>query len=109
MESQTVEGQSAPAPESDSARDATLGSIGLSTGRRIDTSNADVTEFARTFLWGVGEHETDDFTTMTGWRFGKSWYFGHQDGEDSGISLLWQRDSTQMSISQEGIRYTRRF
>jgi hypothetical protein len=61
------------------------------------------------YRWGISERETDDFTTVTGWHVGDSWHFGYQDGEDSGLSLLWQKEQDQMSISSEGIRFTRRF
>jgi len=61
------------------------------------------------YRWGISERVTDDFTTVTGWHLGDSWHFGYQDGEDSGLSLLWQKKQDQMSISSEGIRFTRRF
>jgi|GEM_PF-2723945 len=66
-------------------------------------------EFVQTYALGVGEYETDDFTTVTGWRFNDSWHLGYQDGEDSGLSLVWQKSRDQMSFSHHGIRFTRRF
>ena len=67
-------------------------------------------EAAKTYLLGVSEFEADDFTTITGWQLTNSWYIGHQDGEeDSGLSLLWQQERDQMSISSTGIRFTHRF
>jgi hypothetical protein len=65
--------------------------------------------FIDVYALGIGEHETDEFTTVTGWRFNDSWSFGYQDGEDSGLSLVWQKSQDQMSISNSGIRFTRRF
>jgi hypothetical protein len=65
--------------------------------------------FIDLYALGIGEHDTDEFTTVTGWRFNDSWSFGYQDGEDSGLSLVWQKSQDQMSISNNGIRFTRRF
>lgn len=65
--------------------------------------------FIESYALGVGEYETDDFTTVTGWRFRDHWHLGYQDGEDSGISLVWQNSRDQMSFSHNGIRFTRRF
>ena len=65
--------------------------------------------FADTYLLGITEHRADDYTTITGWRLGDTVYFGSQEGEDSGLSLVWQHDHDQMSISSDGLRFTRRF
>ena len=65
--------------------------------------------FADTYLLGITEHAADDYTTITGWRLSDTMYFGSQEGEDSGLSLVWQHDHDQMSISSDGIRFTRRF
>lgn len=61
------------------------------------------------YLWGVSEHSADSFTRMTGWRVSKSLHVGYQQGLDSGLSLLWQGERDQMSVSSDGIRFTRRF
>jgi hypothetical protein len=61
------------------------------------------------YAWGVAEQSADDFTRMTGWRLTKSWHLGYQQGLDSGLSLLWQGERDQMSVSSDGIRFTRRF
>lgn len=61
------------------------------------------------YVWGVAEHSADDFTRMTGWRVSKSLHVGYQQGLDSGLSLLWQGERDQMSLSSDGIRFTRRF
>ena len=66
-------------------------------------------DFVKSYVWGVGKYRTDEHTKMTGWRLGKSWHFGYQQGEDDGISLVWQGEREQMSISVDGIRFTRRF
>ncbi len=58
---------------------------------------------------GVQDHDLDDFTEIIGWRINERWYFGRQDGEDSGLTLVWQDEQDQMSLSKEGIRFTRRF
>jgi hypothetical protein len=61
------------------------------------------------YVWGVTEHSADDFTRMTGWRISNSLHVGYQQGLDSGLSLLWQGERDQMSVSGDGIRFTRRF
>ena len=58
---------------------------------------------------GIQDHDLDDFTEIIGWRINERWYFGRQDGEDSGLTLVWQDAQDQMSLSKEGIRFTRRF
>lgn len=61
------------------------------------------------YALGVQDHDLDDFTEIIGWRINERWYFGRQDGEDSGLTLVWQAEQDQMSLSKEGIRFTRRF
>ncbi len=61
------------------------------------------------YALGVQDHDLDDFTEIIGWRINERWYFGRQDGEDSGLTLVWQDEQDQMSLSKEGIRFTRRF
>ena len=91
----------------------TLLSISAAAGAREPepTVNGDpeLARFLETYRWGITERRTDDFTKMTGWRVSQNWHFGYQQGEDDGISLVWQGTRDQMSISAEGIRFTRRF
>ena len=61
------------------------------------------------YALGVQDHDLDAFTEIIGWRINERWYFGRQDGEDSGLTLVWQDEHDQMSLSKEGIRFTRRF
>jgi len=37
------------------------------------------------------------------------WYFGRQDGLDSGLTLVWQSQRRQFSLSKDGLRLTQRF
>ncbi len=60
-------------------------------------------------LIGITHYQLDHKTKVTGWRVAKGWYFGRQKGEDSGLTLVWQRKQDQLSLSREGIRITRRF
>ncbi len=73
------------------------------------TPRSESADFVKSYALGINEYRTDDFTKMTGWRVSKSWHFGYQQGEDDGISLVWQHAQDQMSISANGIRFTRRF
>ncbi len=62
---------------------------------------------------GMAEHRLDHRTELVGWRLNASWYLGHKDGKDGekdeALSLIWQGERRQMSISTDGIRFTRRF
>jgi hypothetical protein len=61
------------------------------------------------YALGVTRFELDSFTEVIGWKIADSVYFGHQDGEDSGLSIVWQKDANQVSLSKDGLRLTRRF
>ena len=58
---------------------------------------------------GVERFDVDSHTEIIGWKLSRSVYFGHQDGEDSGLSFVWQNDANQVSLSKDGLRLTRRF
>lgn len=59
---------------------------------------------------GIGEYRLDAGTDLTGWQLNGSWYFGHRDGDQAdGLSLVWQGERQQVSISAEGIHFIRRF
>ena len=59
--------------------------------------------------YGITEYRLDHETKVTGWRVAKEWYFGRQRGSDSGLTLVWQNKQDQLSLSKDGIRFTRRF
>ena len=59
--------------------------------------------------YGIEQHELDHKTRVTGWKVARNWYFGRQRGDDSGLTLVWQRKKNQLSVSKDGIRVTRRF
>ena len=62
------------------------------------------------YAWGIDDHRLDQFTKVTGWQVSNNWYFGRQKGEDSGLTLVWQRSAAdQVSLSKDGLRFTRRF
>ena len=61
------------------------------------------------YALGVSRFDVDTHTEVIGWRLSRSMFFGHQDGEDSGLSLVWQDDMNQISLSKDGLRLTRRF
>jgi hypothetical protein len=64
-------------------------------------------EFAKPL--GVEHFQLDHETRMTGWKLGERWYLGRQRGEDSGLTLVWQKQRDQLSFSKDGLRFTRRF
>ena len=66
-------------------------------------------EFIDAHRLGMGRHQLDDYTRVTGWQISRQWYFGQQRGKDSALGFVWQGDAEQMSISTDGIRFIRRF
>lgn len=65
--------------------------------------------FDDVYALGIARYRVDGATKVTGWRFNDGWYLGSQSGEDSGLTLVWQTGSDQMSLSKDGLRFTRRF
>ena len=61
------------------------------------------------YVLGVDRFDLDEHTEILGWQLNESWYFGRQDGEDSGLTLVWQASANQVSLSKDGVRLTRRF
>ena len=66
-------------------------------------------EVSKDYALGLNKYRLDHETEMLGWRVSKSWYFGRQRGEDSGLTLVWQQRNNQVSFSKDGLRLTRRF
>lgn len=63
-----------------------------------------------TYALGVDRHDLDEHTEILGWQLGQRWYFGRQDGIDSGLTFVWQQNERQqVSVSKDGLRLTRRF
>jgi hypothetical protein len=58
---------------------------------------------------GIEHYRLDHKTKMTGWKLSPRWYLGRQKGADSGLTLVWQRTKDQVSVSKDGLRFTRRF
>lgn len=70
---------------------------------------SDALAFDAGYPLSVKKYQLDHATRMTGWQLADSWYFGKQKGADSGLTLVWQGDQEQFSVSKDGLRYTRRF
>ena len=66
-------------------------------------------ELTKAYALGVNRFDVDAHTEIIGWRISDSWYFGRQDGLDSGLTLVWQQEENQVSVSKDGVRLTRRF
>ena len=66
-------------------------------------------EIKKAYALGIGRYDLDTHTEVIGWRFNESWFFGRQDGLDSGLTLVWQLQGKQVSFSKDGVRLTRRF
>ena len=62
------------------------------------------------YALGVDRFDLDEHTEVIGWQLSQRWYFGRQDGLDSGLTFVWQQNARQqVSVSKEGLRLTRRF
>ncbi len=62
-----------------------------------------------TYALGVDRYDVDAHTEIIGWQLRDNWFFGRQDGLDSGLTLVWQQEESQVSLSKDGLRLTRRF
>ena len=61
------------------------------------------------YALGVVRYDLDDHTEILGWQVAQQVYIGRQDGLDAGLTVVWQIDSNQVSLSKDGLRLTRRF
>jgi hypothetical protein len=66
-------------------------------------------EIKKSYALGLNRFDLDAETEMLGWRISNSWYFGRQDGLDSGLTFVYQQEEHQVSVSKDGLRLTRRF
>ena len=66
-------------------------------------------EIAKSYALGLNRFDLDVETELLGWRLSNSWYFGRQDGLDSGLTFVYQQEENQVSVSKDGLRLTRRF
>ncbi len=67
-------------------------------------------EIDEDYALGVDRFALDEHTEIIGWQLSQRWYFGRQDGDDSGLTFVWQQNrKQQVSVSKDGLRLTRRF
>ena len=66
-------------------------------------------EITKSYALGLNRFDLDTETELIGWRISDSWYFGRQDGLDSGLTFVYQQQENQLSVSKDGLRLTRRF
>ena len=68
-------------------------------------------ELDRFYGLGITQHRLDGATEVVGWRISESWYLGQRDqkGVEDGLSLVWQGERKQVSLSLDEIRFVRRF
>lgn len=69
---------------------------------------ADV-EIAQDQISNARRMPADGQTQIHGWQLAKPWDSGRQKGLDSGGTLVWQGAANQLSVSEDGLRLTRRF
>ena len=51
----------------------------------------------------------DGAARLVGWKLTEHWYFGKRRGDDDGFGLVWQGETTQVAITDEGINWRHRF
>lgn len=61
------------------------------------------------YALGIRRFDLDTDTEIIGWQLSQAWYLGRQDGLDSGLTLVWQGEGRQFSVSKDGLRLTKRF
>lgn len=83
--------------------------VGSYSARMVAQANLSDLQMKKSYALGIGRFDLDAHTEIIGWRLNQAWYFGRQDGLDSGLTLVWQNRSNQISLSKEGVRLTRRF
>ena len=66
-------------------------------------------EVGKGYALGINRFDLDAHTEILGWQLNHQWYLGRQDGLDSGLTLVWQQNANQVSLSKDGVRLTRRF
>lgn len=69
----------------------------------------DKIDVKKNYALNIGRYNLDTHTEIIGWRISDDWYLGRQDGLDSGLTLVWQQSASQVSLSKDGVRLTRRF
>ena len=57
----------------------------------------------------VTDHKFDADPQASRWQLSQTWYFGRDEGAESSVGFVWQREEDQMSITTKGIRFSRRF
>lgn len=82
-------------------------SLDSDTSLRSDTSlqpaHAD-------YALGVRRFRLEDGAArLVGWQLAEHWYFGKRRGDDDGFGLVWQGETTQIAITDEGINWRHRF
>ncbi len=80
-----------------------------SSSAEVPTSDGLSLRFDKSYALGVNHYQLDHKTKVTGWRMGERWFLGRQRGLDSGLTLVWQKQANQFSVSKDGVRFTRRF
>ena len=79
------------------------------TAHSLAQANLSALKVKKRYALGIGRFDLDAHTEIIGWRLNRAWYFGRQDGLDSGLTLVWQSNDNQISLSKDGVRLTHRF
>jgi hypothetical protein len=84
-------------------------SIGSEFGHTEEDQRLVTMELGKSYAVGIHRFKLDHRTEVLGWRLSEKWYFGRQRGDDSGLTLVWQQQRNQVSLSRDGVRVTHRF
>lgn len=61
------------------------------------------------YAMGVRRFRLEDGQSkIIGWQLGGHWYVGQWRGDEKGFGFVWQGESTQIAITDEGINWRRR-
>lgn len=83
--------------------------LALEPSATSDTADGFNVRLGKAYALGVNHYHLDHETKVTGWQVSERWFFGRQRGMDSGLTLVWQKQANQVSVSKDGLRLTRRF
>ncbi|MGI9327113.1 MAG: hypothetical protein ACR2PZ_17980 [Pseudomonadales bacterium] len=86
-----------------------ISALALEPSSMSATADGFNVRLGKAYALGVNHYHLDHETKVTGWRVGERWFFGRQRGMDSGLTLVWQKQANQVSVSKDGLRLTRRF
>ena len=84
-------------------------SMGPHLALSLPKKNMGAVKIGKEYVLGINRFDLDGHTEILGWQLSDRFYLGRQDGLDSGLTLVFQQNANQVSLSKDGLRLTRRF